>query len=802
MKISLNWLKNFIDLNGVSVDDIIAKLTMSGLEVEEVIDQTKLYENFVVGFVIEKAKHPNADKLSFCKVSTGNFIIEVVCGAPNVEAGQKIVLAKTDAVVPQSGFKIKKIKIRGVESNGMICSEAELNLSNDHSGIMVLPNELTEGEPISSALNLNDVILEIAITPNRPDALSQIGVARDIAAIFGLNVNLPEINIDKNNISNSEIKSLASIEIMDTVNCPRYSAKVVTDVTVKESPLWLKKRIESVGLRSINNIVDVTNFILYELGQPLHAFDLDKLSGSKIIVKQAGSEKVFTTLDSKIRNLQDETLMICDSEKAVAIAGVMGGENSEVSLNTKNILIESAYFNPISIRKTSKLLALSTDASYRFERGTDPNITLFAAQRAAQLIQEIAGGKIVYGEIDIYPTPIVEKKVQLRYSRVDKILGYKIHQESIHKILTALGFQLDNYKEDSVDVTIPTFRPDAEREIDLIEEIARIDGYDNIPTVPRVSIAIKKQEDETSYNDDIREIATGLGFFEIISNSLQSEKIAGITGHPIKMLNPQSADMAFLRTSLIPGALLILNKNINSGQKDLKLFEIGKVFNQLNPQITSFEDFDESEKVLFLLTGKFSNKEWYVQEKNYDFYDLKGLINSCLNKKSLDSVLNDSYNHEGNNIFEYYLTKSYNNSVIGTGGKLKKDVLSVFGVDQDVFCFELNVDQLKQIPIIEKKYSELLKYPKVVRDLAFVVDINIQFVEIQNFIKKNASKLLKNISLFDKYEGEQLGLDKKSLAFSLEYFDNERTLTDEEVEKDFFTIIEKVKKEFNAVLRG
>jgi phenylalanyl-tRNA synthetase beta chain len=801
VKISLNWLKNFIDLNGISVDDIIAKLTMSGLEVEEVIDQTKIYENFVVGHVIEKTKHPNADKLSSCKVSTGKSIVEVVCGAPNVEAGQKIVLAMADSIIPQSGFKIKKTKIRGVESNGMICSEAELNLSNDHSGIMVLSQDLTEGEPISSALDLNDVILEIAITPNRPDALSQIGVARDIAAIFDLEVKLPSIEFENSSVSNN-INSFVSIEVIDSINCPRYSAKAITDIVVKESPLWLKKRIESVGLRSINNIVDVTNFILYELGQPLHAFDLDKLNHGKIVVKQAGSENNFMTLDSKNRILQSETLMICDGDKGVAIAGVMGGENSEVSSTTKNILIESAHFNPVSIRKTSKLLGLSTDASYRFERGTDPNITLFAVQRAAQLINEVADGEIVGGEIDIYLTPIIEQIVLLRYERVDKILGYKIIKENIHKILIALGFKLNNYSDLSVEVTVPTFRPDVEREIDLIEEIARIDGYDNIPTVPRVSIAIRKQEDETFYTDDIRDIATGLGFFEIISNSLQSEKISGITGNPIKMLNPQSADMAFLRTSLIPGALLILNKNINAGEKDLKLFEIGKVFNQTNAQISSFGDFTENEKVLFLISGKSSNKEWYIEEKYYDFFDLKGLVNSFLYKKSLDSVLNDSYNHEGNNIFEYYLSKNYNNSIIGLGGKLKKDVLSVFGVDQDVYCFELSVDHLKQIPIKEKKYSELLKYPKIVRDLALVVDKNIQFAEVKSFIEKNRSQLLKNIELFDIYEGEQIGSDKRSLAFSLEYFDNERTLIDEEVEKDFFGIIEKVKKEFNAVLRG
>lgn len=800
MKISLNWIQNFINLDGIPTDQIVAKLTMSGLEVEEIIDQRRMYENFIVGEVIEKTKHPNADKLSLCKVNTGSLNLDVVCGAPNVEQGQKIVLATEGAIIPQSGFKIKKTKIRGVESNGMICSEAELNLSNDHSGIIVLPENAVVGMSISNALNLDDVILEIAITPNRPDALSQIGVARDIAAIFGLEVQTP--TQEKEISSGISINDLASIEVLDIENCPRYSAKVIQNVEVKESPEWLKTKVEAVGLRSINNIVDVTNFILFELGQPLHAFDLDNLSGKKIIVKKAGDNNKFTTLDSKERTLLSDTLLICDAEKGVAIAGVMGGENSEVTQSTKNILLESAYFNPVSIRKTAKSLGLSTDASYRFERGTDPNITVFAVNRAAQLIQQVAGGTIAEGVIDVYPNSIQEKKIVLRYSRVDKILGYKIEVDSIDKILKALGFGLEKKTDISIDVTIPTFRPDIEREIDLIEEIARIDGYDNIPTVPRVSIAIKKQEDETAYADNLRDISTSIGFYEIISNSLQSEKIASVIGNPIKMLNPQSADMAYLRSSLIPGALLVLAKNINSGEKNIRLFEIGKVFNKKNNDIKSFDDFTEEEKLILLVSGKAEAKEWFSNERLYDFYDIKGAVDSISIKKSLDSFLNDSYNHDGNNIFDYIFTKNFNNIEVGVGGKLSKEFLSIFDINQEVFCFEFSIEQMKKIQIKEKKYSELLKYPKVVKDFAFVVDKKIGYGEIKAYIEKNSSSLLKKVSLFDKFESEQLGVDKKSLAFSLEYFNVERTLTDEEVEKDFFGLIEKIKNEFNATLRG
>lgn len=799
MKLSLNWLKNIVDLSGISVDEIVDKLTMAGLEVEDVVDQNLIYENFIVGFVKDKIKHPNADKLSVCTVTDGSNEYQVVCGAPNVEAGQKIILAVSGAVVPQSKFKIGKTKIRGIESNGMICSDAELNFSDDHLGIKVLSPDFEVGKTISEAFGLNDVILEIAVTPNRPDALSHIGVARDLAAIFIREVAVPEFSMHESDLS---IDNYASIEVIDSHNCPRYSAKVVLDIEVKESPDWLKNKIKAVGLRPINNIVDVTNLILFEFGQPLHAFDLDKLSSNKIIVKQAGENKKFTTLDSKERILHSDALMICDGERAVAIAGVMGGENSEVSVATKNILIESAYFNSTSVRKTSKLLGLSTDASYRFERGTDPNNTLYAAEKAAYLIMEVAGGKIAKGHIDVYPTPINNISVLLRYSRVDKILGYKIEKNNINRILSSLGFVLTEQKDDSIIVEVPTFRPDIEREIDLIEEIARIDGYDNIPTVPRVSIAIQARVDDSSFTDEVRNTATGLGFFEILTNSLQSEKTAAITGLPIKMLNPQSSDMAFLRTSLIPGALMTVSKNINVGEKNIQVFEVGKVFNKINDEISSFEDFVEEERVIFLLSGHVLTKEWYSEERKFDYFDLKGFVNSFFKKISLDYLLNDSYTQVANNIYEYIFQKKYNDNAIGCGGKVNKDVLKYFDIQQEVFCFELSIDSLKKIPAKEKKFSELLKYPKMYKDFAFVVDNSVSLEDMLKFINRRNSKLLKNVSLFDKYVDESLGADKKSLAFSLEYFDSEKTLTDEEVDKDFFGLIAEIKKEFNATLRG
>jgi len=551
LKISLNWLNQYIDLEGISSEEIVQKLTMSGLEVENVIDQNKLFKKFIVGFVVDKEKHPNADRLSICKVSDGSESFQVICGASNVKRGQKVVFAPIGTLIPKGNFEIKKAKIRGVDSYGMICAEDELGLSEDHSGIMVLDADLKEGTPITKALGLNDVIMEIAVTPNRPDALSHIGVARDLAALFDKKLKIPELSFDESDV---DINTLASIEIKDELNCPRYSSRVVTDVKIEESPEWLKHKLKSIGLRPINNIVDITNFVMLECGQPLHAFDLDRLNGKIIIIKSNRTKTKFTTLDSKERELEPGTLMICDAKKDVAIAGVMGGENSEIYDDTKNVLIESAYFNPSSIRKTSKHLKLSTDASYRFERGTDPSNTMYAAERTAQLLKEIAGGKIAKGSIDIYPNKIKEIVLKLRLSRVSKILGFDVSKENTIRILNNLGFQIDEFSDDELKVKVPTFRPDVEREVDLIEEIARIFGYDNIPTIPKISIPLGAIQDETSFTDQLKEYANSLGLFEMINNPLQPESLANLTGGAIKVSNPQSMDMAYLRTSLLSGA--------------------------------------------------------------------------------------------------------------------------------------------------------------------------------------------------------------------------------------------------------
>ncbi len=799
MKISLNWLKEYVDLSGISVKEIVHQLTMSGLEVEEYVDQNERYKNFVVGSVITKEKHSNADKLSVCIVNDGNEELQVICGASNVEAGQKIVFAKIGAIVPKGNFEIKKAKIRGIVSSGMICAEDELELGDDHSGIMILENDLNEGTPISEALGLNDVLMEIAITPNRPDALSHIGVARDLSAIFDRDLKLPKVIIKE---IDKKISDYASIEIEDIVNCPRYSSRVVIDVKIKESPVWLKNKLTSIELRPINNVVDITNFILHETGQPLHAFDLDKLIDKKIVVRSTKEITKFTTLDSKERELPENTLMICDGKNEVAIAGVMGGENSEVTNETKNILIESAYFNPSSVRKTSKYLTLSTDASYRFERGTDPSKTLYVADRAAQLIAELGEGKVVKDSIDVYPKKIGLKEINLRLAKVESLLGYKIDKQKIQNILNRLGINVLKDLGESLEVSVPLFRPDIEREVDLIEEIARIFSYDKIPTVNKVSITLEQKEDDSEFADKIREVCVSLGLFEMINNPLQSEKMTNLSGNSIAISNPQSLDMGFLRTSLLAGTLQTISNNINKNQKDLALFEIGNVFQQKSKDLNSFEDFIETTNFIIAVTGSWIKREWYSIEEKYDFFYLKGLIDSLLVKITLDNELTDSYNSVEKTIYEYQFSKNFNDSFIGTGGKLGKSVLKQFDIGQEVFCFEFDLNRLKSIKSKKKSYIEPLRFPNISKDFAFIFNSSVKYSEVKDFITKNASSLLKAVNVFDIYENKELGENKRSIAINLDYYDNTRTLTEDEVEKDFLNLISLIKNKFNAVLRG
>jgi len=799
MKISLQWLIDYVDLKDISINEIIDKITFAGLEVEEVVVQSDKYNNMVVGLVKEVKKHPNADKLSLCVVSDGESDYSVVCGAQNVAQDQKIAFAKVGSIIPSNGMKLEKVKIRGEVSTGMICSEFELELGDNHEGILVLDEKLKIGTPLADALGADDVILEVAITPNRCDALSHIGIARDLAAIFNRKIKFPEIQINE---SKKKSEDFAKVFIEDSVNCPRYVGKVVLDVKILESPDWLKKKLKSIGLRPINNVVDVTNFVLHEIGQPLHAFDLDKLHDNKIVVKGANESEKFSTLDSKDRELTSTDLMICDGEKSVAIAGIMGGENSEVTFTTKNILIESAFFNPSSIRKTAKKLGLSTDASYRFERGADYEITAWAARRAAQLIQMTSGGEILYGEIDAYPNKIEKRKTILRFSRLMKVLGYSIPESTVENILTNLGFEIISKNNEQIELVIPSFRHDIEREIDIIEEVARIYGFEKIPNVQKISVTLEEKVDQSYFCDILKNAMTSLSFYELVTNSLLNETISEKFGKPIKMLNPQSSEMSHLRTSLLPGMLQAISNNIKVNEKNLRFFEIGKVFELIHEkEIESFEDFKESEILLIAITGYEIQSEWYEKDIASDFFGLKGNVNALLNKSfpSIKFELTYNINHVN---YEEVFTIMHNNKIIGFGGKVKMSVANLFDVSQEIFACEINIDELKKIEQPDRKFKDLLKFPKMVRDLAFVLDTEVESDKVIEVIKTASSNLLHQIKLFDIFQSDSLGKDKKSLAFQLEYFDETRTLKEDEVDKDFRNAIKEVEKTFKAQLRG
>ncbi len=797
MLVSLKWLNDYIDLSDVSVDEVNDKLTSSGLEVEEVIDLREQYKNIVVGYVEESGKHPNADKLSLCKVYDGSKTYDVVCGAPNVAAGQKVAFAKVGSVIPGGGFEIKKAKIRGINSEGMICAGDELAINDDHTGIMVLDESLEPGTEIAKVFGLDDVIFDIAITPNRPDALSHIGIARDLAALFNRELKTPEFELKE---TTEEASSVAKIEIENDVDCPRYSARVVKNVKVGESPKWLQEKLKSVGLRPINNIVDITNFVLYEVGQPLHAFDLDFLAGKKIVVKNAKEGEKFVTLDSKERELKSNNLMICDAEKPVAVAGVMGGENSEVTDKTVDVLIESAYFNPSSIRKTAKELGLQTDASYRFERGANPEITIWAADRAAYLMAELAGGEVLKGIIDVYPNRIERKAIKLRYNRINKILGYEVKPEVVREILTKLEFIIVLQEEDFVMIEVPLFRPDVEREIDLIEEVARIYGYEKIPDITKVQVTLQRKVDQTKGKEKARDILVALGYNEIITNSLLNDKLANDFGKPIKLLNPQSKEMTHPRPSLLPGMLGTISRNIKVKEENLKLFEIGHIFNLKNEEIKSFDDFEEIESLLFAVTGLKEEKEWFTNPERFDVFDIKGDLELFAEKMFSGANLRYEFKTSEFGFYDYGFTLKVNNVEIGSGGKLKDNLLKEFDIKQEVFTFELNLSNLFESK--RRSFKQLLKYPKVYRDMAFIIDKNVDSIEIVNAIKKGSGKLLKKIKIFDIFESKSLGENKKSVAFKLEYYDEKKTLTEEEVDADFWKVIEKIKKQFGAELRG
>ena len=781
MKASLNWLKEHVDIH-LSPDELGDALTMAGLEVECIIKTEKNFNNIVVGEISSLKNHPNADKLSVCQVTTGEHIYSVVCGARNMRAGDKVALALEGALLA-NGMKIKKTKIRGEPSEGMLCSEQELGIGQDSTGIMILEDDLELNMEIVSALNLNDHIFELNVTPNRPDCLCIIGIAREIAAITGKTLKTPKIEFKE---GDETTEDLTSVEVQDTELCPRYSARLISDTVIGPAPFWMRRMLESVGIRPICNIVDITNFVLMEFGQPLHAFDFDLLSGRRVVVKRADHNEVFVSLDGVKRTLSNDTLIICDGEKPIAIAGIMGGLNSEVKEDSSTILIESAYFNPTNIRKTSKKMGLQTESSFRFERGIDPEGVMRASNRATQLIVDLCGGNALKGAIDIYPCLLPNKEISLGIKKTNRVLGTSLKKEEIKGYLNSIELDVRDFNGEKMNVGIPSFRIDLCREIDLIEEVARLNGYDNIPsTTPMARVASARMGSARVLEKNVKDIFSSMGFYEIVNYSFISpDSIAVLnvsSDHQYKnyihIKNPLKEDQSIMRTTLIPGILKTMQTNVFNNNVNLKLFEIGTVF-----YLDKEQKLPSEKKMLSgLATGLRYGESWNVSGEEIDFFDLKGILENLfkgVNIKDYNflSAFDIPYLHPGKSSII-----TIENNDIGLLGEVRPEVLEGFGLSKAAYIFEIDFDLILKHALSDKGIRPISKYPPIIRDIALIVDETVQSKDIYDAMIGLNNSLIEDIQVFDVYKGEPIPFGKKSLAYRIKYQSNERTLTDKEV---------------------
>ncbi|MBL7959341.1 phenylalanine--tRNA ligase subunit beta [bacterium] len=799
MRVSLNWLRDYVDIS-LPVRDLAHRLTMNGLNVEEIFERDP-FKGVIIGKVLEVTKHPNADKLSLTRVDIGSDILNIVCGAPNVQAGQLVAVAAIGTMMP-GGFEIKKAKIRGEESNGMICSKSELGFEKDKSpGIWELDTNQSYqlGQAFTEFMKLGETVFEIDVTSNRPDCLNMLGIAREIAVIENKPLKTPKTNLKDNG---APIASLASVTVEDAEGCPRYAARVVQGVTIGPSPQWLIEKLEAVGLRSINNIVDITNFVMLECGQPLHAFDYDELKGRRIIVKKSKAGEKFQTLDGKFHELNDEAVMICDAERAIAIGGIMGGKNSEISDKTKNVLLESAHFNSKRIRRSSKFLGITSDASGRFGRGIDPEGTLRALDRATDLIMQFAGGSIACGIIDVVAQPRAPRTVKLRATAINKLLGVTIPESDAVSILEKLECRVNKTSGGEFDVTPPSFRLDLNIEEDLIEEIARIYGYDQIPNATGAYVNYEAEESKPErLSRELRATMREIGFSEAVTNSMVHPKpqlalSPQAEGQLMKIMNPISEDMSVMRTSMLPSLFDIIKGNLFRKNFDLQLYEIGKIYlhNVGNPLPV------EQTIICGCATGMRDPIHWSHQSEPFDFFDLKSVILRICQKFMLDSIEFNPYN-----FIEVYAPNSLEISAgkhrLGHLGKIQKSILRHFDIDKDVWAFELDYAVLSELARFKKAVKPISRFPSIQRDLAMIVNKSISAGSLMDVIRANAGANLESLDVFDVYTGDQIASDKKSLAFSLLFQSPERTLTEEEIDAALITVISKVEKEFGAQLR-
>ena len=792
MRVSIDWLKEFVRVDETPIE-LADLLSNTGLEAEA-LDMPLEIPGVVIGKVESAEKHPDADKLKLCTVNDGSDIHQVVCGAPNVDTGQIIPFAAVGAVLP-GNLKIKKAKIRGVESSGMICSERELHISDEHEGIMVLPEGLELGTDFMKAYGSKFVSLELDITPNRPDAFSHQGVARDISCVTNREFSPIKVEpIDnKNNLS-------LNISMEDQDDCPRYIGGLVQNVKVGPSPDWLVDRLRSIGQRSINNIVDISNFVLMEIGHPTHIFDFDKLKKKEILVRRAKKGESLTTLDEQKHDLDEQHLLITDGNDPIALAGIMGGSSTAVSDSTKNLLVESAYFDPVTIRKGAKNLSMSTDASKRYERGADPNGCGTAFWRVISLLEEITGGTLSSEALDIYPKRILNKKVIMRRSELDLVLGVSIGTDSVNKILNNLGIEC-SFKDDTWSCTIPTYRPDITREIDLIEEVARINGFDNIPSDHSLYGAYRFEDpDPERYLSDIRQTLVGCGFHQIYSNSLQSEIEAHLSGNePVTMMNPLNQDMGYLRTSLIPGLMKAADLNIKHSNMDIRIFELGHVHFKSD---SAPNGVDEKKYLAGMITGELVGDNVHSDPILEDLYSIKGYLNKLfVNKFSMRMDVGREKDHLG---FDISRSMIINRQNIGHIGRISNDWIQSLGLDlENAYGFELDLEPIKQMFGRKKTFSTVNPYPKITRDLNLVMPQDQEVGSIVEIFHKIGKKLITEANPVNIFlDDETLGEAMKSVTFSIIFQDPAKTLEDKDVNPIINEIIRVAENDFNAKLRS
>jgi phenylalanyl-tRNA synthetase beta chain len=798
MKISYNWLKEFIETDKTP-EEISKILTGTGLEVESLEKVQPIpggLEGLVIGYVKECSGHPNSDHLHLTKVDVGTGEdLSIVCGAHNVAAGQKVVVATVGTTVhPIAGepFKINKSKIRGEVSEGMICAEDEIGLGTDHAGIMVLDESAGVGALAKDYFKINDdYVYEIGLTPNRADAASHLGTARDIAAFLKIAVKKPDVSAFKVDNTNRIIKVIVENEQAS----PRYSGVSISGIEVRESPKWLKEQLAVIGIRSINNIVDATNYILHDLGQPLHAFDADEIKGDTVIVKNCPEGTLFKTLDGVERKLSADDLMICDIEKPMCIAGVFGGIGSGVKATTKNIFLESAYFNAVSIRKTSKRHGLKTDASFRFERGTDPDMTVFALKRAALLIQEVAGGKISSEISDHYPLPVAPFSVEVTYKTIDRLIGKAIPHGEIKDILIALEIEIVGETGEGLSLKVPPYRVDILREVDVVEEILRIYGYNNIeiPTQVRASLNNSVRPEKDSVQNLLSDLLTANGFNEIMSNSLTKSTYSSDLDKAVKILNPLSGDLDVMRQSMLYSGLEAIVHNQKRKNSDLKLYEFGKIYS------FEAEKYIETQRLAIFLSGAETTELWNQKVKPVSFYNLKAIVDGILAKLNISDVsVEDSTCKK----LAYGLQYELNNKQLVKFGSVANESLKKADVDKEVFYADFNFDMILKAARKNKiVYKEISKYPAVRRDLSMLIDKNITFGQLKQIAQKTERKLLQEVNVFDVYEGDKLPAGKKSYALSFILQDDEKTLTDKAIDSTMQKLIYNLQKEAGAEIR-